>query len=112
MLLIHPPLLLPQYRSPQTRLPLPEEHFLAFADEFPVPAVVEAAAVGVLLGQDFPSAGHEPEVRPAEEPEEGEVEEPSDPPLGAGGVLPAGGEDGDAAVGGGEGDFEVPAVIG
>ena len=108
---IDPSLPLAHHRPSYTTLPLLEEAFLAPRHEFPVPAV-RRAAVREHSRHYFPAARHEPEVRPAEHPEEREVEDPPEPELFPVGVLPAGTVDRDAVVRDGKGDAEVAAVVG
>ena len=54
---------------------------------------------------------HEPEIRPAEYPEECQVEDPSEPELLPVSVLPAGTVDSNAVADDGKCDAEMAAVV-
>ena len=113
ILIIDRPLEPPQRRPPHTLPPLLKHVLLALPPhKLPIPAIIHTARIGKLLGQHVPAAGGEEEVRPGEQPEEGEVAEPAEVGVAAEGVLPAGGEDGDVGAEGGVGDVQVAAVVG
>lgn len=84
---------------------------LALHHELPVPAI-GCAAVGEDCSHDSPAPSDEPEIRPAEDPEEGQVEEPPEPGLVAAVVLPAWTVYGDAVVRDGEADIQVTTIVG